>query len=211
MLTLLCNSLNHRYALTIRLLALLFFVHSVAAACTTEQAQEEYELPENSREPGDTAAVRTSRRTPATTDFLGNPFIASVVKSNSLSAYFDKISADFWVEANAIENRHRPDVVDTLYTIYFGESMLELYAPTQSGKLMLQVADIRNSSIALRNNLRVGMTQEELTGKLKALNVTLQQAPDKIVASTTEGAPITLYFFLKNGKVNRIFYEGYVD
>ncbi|MEJ8756096.1 hypothetical protein WG947_03750 [Pontibacter sp. H259] len=210
MRTLLCNSFNHRYALSIRLLALLFFVQSVAMACTTEQPQDEYQPPVT-REPGDTTGIRNTRRAPATVDFMGNPFIASVAQSNSLSAYFDKIQDDFWVEADAIENRHRREVTDTIYTIRFGDSMLEFYAPTQSGKLLLQVADIRNNSMVLRNNLRVGMPQEELTGKLKAQNVILQQSPEKIVASTKDGAPVTLYFFLKNGKVSRILYEGYVD
>ncbi|NDK57092.1 hypothetical protein [Pontibacter fetidus] len=210
MLTLLCNSFNYRYALSLRLLALLFFVHSVATACTTEQPQDEEEAP-TTRQPIDTTAVKTTRRAATTIDFLGNPFIASIAQSNSLSAYFDKIQDDFWVDADAIENLHRSDVTDTIYTIRFGNSKLELYAPTQSGKLLLQVADIRNSSITLRNNLRVGMSQEELTGKLKAQNVHLQQSPEKIVASTKDGAPIHLYFFLKNGKVSRIFYEGYVD
>ena len=210
MFTLLCNSFNYKYALRIRLLALLFFVHSVAVACTSEHPNEENTSPV-SRETLDTTSIRTTRRAPATIDFLGNPFIASVAQSNSLSAYFDKIQDDFSVDADAIENMHRPNITDTIYTIRFGSSMLELYAPTQSGKLLLQVADIRNSSIKLRNNLRVGMPQEELTGKLKAQNVHLQQSPDKIVASTKDGAPIHLYFFLKNGKVSRIFYEGYVD
>ena len=209
MFTLLCNSFNYKYALRVRLLALLFFVHSVTVACTSEQASEENTSPV-SRETIDTTAVRTPRRAPATIDFLGNPFIASVAQSNSLSAYFDKIQDDFSVDADAIENMHRPTVTDTIYTIRFGSSMLELYAPTQSGKLLLQVADIRNSSIKLRNNLRVGMPQEELTGKLKAQNINLQQSPDKIVASTKDGAPIHLYFFLKNGKVSRILYEWYV-
>ncbi|MBC5775321.1 hypothetical protein H8S95_14675 [Pontibacter sp. KCTC 32443] len=210
MFTLLCNSFNYKYALRIRLLALLFFVHSVATACTTEQPHEDNASPV-SREPIDTTSVRAPRRASATIEFLGNPFIASVTQSNSLSAYFDKIQDDFSVDADAIENRHRPDITDTIYTIHFGNSMMELYAPTQSGKLLLQVADIRNSSITLRNNLRVGMTQQELTGRLKAQNVNIQQSPDKIVASTKDGAPISLYFFLKNGKVSRILYEGYVD
>ena len=210
MLTLLCNSLNHRYALSVRLLALLFFVNSIAAACTTEQPKDEFEQPV-SRDAEDTTAVRPARRAAKTIEFLGNPFIASVSQSNSLSAYFDKIATDFSVDADAIENQHRPSVTDTIYTIRFDNSVLELYAPTQSGKLLLQVADIRNSSITLRNNLRVGMSQEEVLGKLKAQNINLQQSPEKIVASTKDGAPITLYFFLKNGKVSRILYEGYVD
>lgn len=210
MLTLHCNRYNYRYALRLRLLVLLFLVHSVASACTSEQPNNGFYSPTSS-EPVDTASIRAPRRAPSTVEFLGNPFIASPTKSNSLSAYFDKIQQDFSVDADAIENRHRPNVTDTIYTIRFGNSLLELYAPTQSGKLLLQVADIRNSSITLRNNLRVGMSQQELTGKLKAQNVNLQQSPDKIVASTKDGAPISLYFFLKNGKVSRILYEAYVD
>lgn len=209
MLCLLCKTFPNRYALTIRLLVLLLLVQHVASACTTDQ-QEEFELPAN-RASGDTTSVRSNRRTPASLSLLGNPFVASPAKSNSLSAYFDKIQEDFWVEADPVENLHRPDVIDTIYTIRFGNSMLELYAPTRSGKLLLQVADIRNSTVTLRNNLRVGMPQEELTARLKGQNINIQQSPDKIVASTSEGAPITLYFFLKNGKVSRIFYEGYVD
>ena len=208
MLTLRRTHFYNRHALPLRLLVLLFFVQSVAAACSTEQTSQEAITPVAA---GDTTAVRTTRRPTATVDFLGNPFIASVTQSNSLSAYFDKIRGDFWVEADPIENLHRPSVTDTIYTIRFGNSSLELYAPTQSGKLLLQVADIRNSSITLRNNLRVGMPQEELAARLKAQRVQLQQTPDKMVATTREGAPITMYFFLKNGKVSRILYEGYVD
>ncbi len=210
MVSLLRNSFCNRYALRLRLLALLFFVHTVVTACTLEQPTTHQAANPTENQP-DTAAIFSTATAAATLDFLGNPFIASSVKSNSLSAYFDKIQDDFWVEADPVENRHRPTVTDTIYTIRFGESMLELYAPTQSGKLLLQVADIRNSSITLRNNLRVGMHQQELSGKLKAQNISMQQSPDKIVATTHEGAPISLYFFLKNGKVSRILYEGYVD
>ncbi|MBB6610982.1 hypothetical protein H7F15_08035 [Pontibacter sp. Tf4] len=210
MRTLLCHSILHRYALTVRLLALVLFVNPVTWACTSDQPRTEFGSPV-SRASGDTTAARSARRAPAATSFLGNPFIASATQSNSLSAYFNRIQGDFSLEADPIENLHRPTVTDTIYTIRFGESMLELYAPTQSGKLLLQVADIRDNSITLRNNLRVGLPQEEVIARLKAQDVALQQTPDKIVASTREGAPITLYFFLKNGKVSRIVYEGYVD
>jgi hypothetical protein len=211
MFTLLCNRFKHSYGLRLKLLALMFFVHSVAVACTADQSSNEANNSTTSRDTGDTTAISSRTRSATTIDFLGNPFIAGTAQSNSLSTYFNKITTDFSLDAEAIENRHRPTITDTIYTIRFGKSVLELYAPTQSGKLLLQVADIQNNTITLRNNLRVGMSQTELTGKLKAQNLKLQQSPDTIVAYSKDGAPATLSFYFKNGKVTRILYEGYVD
>ncbi len=210
---LLYNSLIIRYALTARLLAFLFFVSSVAVACTSDLPAEEKSLaPVNrDRAPDTTAAKVVSSKAPATIEFLGNPFVASRSQSNSLSAYFDKIQDDFTLDADAIENMHRATVTDTIYTIRFGNSMLEFYAPTQTGELLLQVADIRDSSISMRNNIHVGISQNELIGKLRSQNLLVKQDQDKVIAGNKDGAPSLLHFYLKNGKVNRILYEGYVD
>lgn len=205
-----------RYSLTVRLLILLLLVNSIASACTSDNASEEQnDMPKERQtalEP-DTASVRRSTKAPATVSMLGNPFVANRSKSNELESYFERINADFTVDADPIENRHKSNVTDTVYTIRFGNSMMEFYAPTLSGDLLLQVADIKSSDIVLRNNLRVGMTQAELMNQLKALGqeVRINSTPTEIVASNREGAPISLHFYLKGGKVNRIRYEGYVD
>lgn len=210
---LLYNSLNIHYALTARLLALLLSISSVAVACSTDKpAVEENDTPENIASTPDTTAVRVSSNTlPATIEFLGNPFVSSRSQSNSLSAYFDKIQDDFTLDADAIENTHRSTVTDTIYTIRFGSSIIEFYAPTQTGELLLQLADIRDNSIAMRNNIRVGISQAELMGKLRGQDLLVQQNQHEILAGNKEGAPTLLHFYLKNGKVNRILYEGYVD
>ncbi|ARS33987.1 hypothetical protein [Pontibacter actiniarum] len=209
------SSLRHKYSLTLRLLVLLLLVHTIASACSTDStADEETDMPRERRtaaSPDTLAASRSLER--ATTSLLGNPFVANRQQSNNLSTYFDRIDADFTVDADAIENLHNPDVTDTIYTIRFGNSMMEFYAPTHSGDLHLQAADIRSASVSLRNNLRVGMSQAELMKSLKGQgsDIRIMQTPNEIVASNREGAPITLHFYLQKGKVSRIKYDGYVD
>src|SRR5690606_37186881 len=140
-------------------------------------------------------ANRRTAGPPSSIDFLGNPILSDYRQSKKLDAYFARISTDFTLDADPIENLHRPSVTDTIYTIRFGDSIIELYAPTQTGELLLQVADIRNGGIALRNNMKVGMGQPELMTKLKNFDVRILQTNSEVVATTVEGAPISLRFF----------------
>jgi len=209
------NSFSCRYSLSVQLLVLLFLVSSIACACSSDPAAEERAdapvVPSAKPDPDTTSSRRTA--VPATVELLANPFVAKHSQSNNLSAYYDRITSDFTIDADPIENRHKPSITDTIYTIRFKNSMLEFYAPTQTGDLLLQVADIQNSDITLRGNLRVGMSQAELMSRLKAQgqDIRITQAPHLIVASNREGAPVSLLFHLKSGKVSRIRYEGYVD
>ncbi|MFD3002522.1 hypothetical protein ACFS7Z_19275 [Pontibacter toksunensis] len=211
------SSLRYTYSLSVRLMLLLLLVNTFAVACSSDTASEEQKfLPSehSSTALADTASAR--RRTPAaptTISLLGNPFVDSRSQSNNLSTYIERIDSDLTLDADAIENRHKPEVTDTIFTIRFGSSMIEFYAPSQSGELLLQVADIQSRDIILRDNLRVGMGQTELLNKLKATSkdLIITQSNNQIVASNHEGAPTSLHFFLKNGKVSRIRYEGYVD
>jgi hypothetical protein len=211
------SSFCYQYCLAVRLMLLLLLVNTFATACSPDGAYDERnDAPKERRHAAAADTASTRRRAAAETavlPLLGNPFVASRSQSNSLSTYFDRIRSDFTLDADPIENRHKPTITDTIFTIRFGKSMLEFYSPSQTGELLLQVADIQNSDITLRNNLRVGMPQAELLNRLKAqgkdMNIT--QSPDLVVASLHEGAPSTLHFHLKNGKVNRIRFEGYVD
>ncbi|GAB3828763.1 hypothetical protein [Pontibacter rugosus] len=209
------SSIRYKYSLTVRLLVLLLLVQSIATACSTESSSEAEDLPRQRRlasEPKDTASTRRSVEA-ATISLLGNPFVGNRQQSNELTTYFDRIDADFTVDAYAIENRHKPAISDTIYTIRFGGSMMEFYAPTHSGDLLLQTADIRSSAIKLRNNLRVGMSQAELMNRLKnqEADYKIAQTTNEVVVSNREGAPITLHFYMEKGKVQRIMYNGYVD
>ncbi|MHA6249120.1 hypothetical protein ACXYMU_14360 [Pontibacter sp. CAU 1760] len=202
---------RYKYTFGVRLLLLLLLLNIVTTACSADLGREEdSDIAEERRAaPTDTAAA--PRRAATTISLLGNPFISTQI--NSLSSYYDRINADFTVDADAIENRHKPNITDTIFTIRFGSSMMEFYAPSQSGELLLQVADIRSSDIALRNNLHVGMSEQELLSRLKGRSreMVITQSSEKVIASNREGAPASLQFHLKNGKVNRIRYEGYVD
>ncbi|WP_299704189.1 hypothetical protein [uncultured Pontibacter sp.] len=208
-------SLRHRYSLAVRLLVLLLLISTTAGACSESALEEQRDEPQEREkqriEPDTMLARRQPAGPPSTIDFLGNPILSDYRQSKKLDAYFSRISTDFTLDADPIENLHRPTITDTIYTIRFGESLIELYAPSQTGELLLQVADIRNAGIALRNNMKVGMGQPELMNKLKNFDVRILQTNSEIVATSTEGAPASLRFFLKNGKVNRILYDGYVD
>lgn len=208
-------SRRYRYSLTVRLLVLLLLISTTAGACSEttleERADEPQERKKQNIEPDTMLARRQPAGPPRTIDFLGNPILSDYRHSKKLDAYFARISTDFTLDADPIENIHRPTVTDTIYTIRFGESVIELYAPSQTGDLLLQVADIRNAGIVLRNNMKVGMAQPELMTKLKSFDVRILQTNSEIVATSVEGAPASLRFFMKNGKVNRILYDGYVD
>lgn len=211
------SSFCSQYSLAVRLMLLLLLVNTFATACNSEGAYDERNDKPNERSRAlapDTASVRRrATAETATLPLLGNPFVASRSQSNSLSTYFDRINTNFTLDADAIENRHRPAVTDTIFTIRFGNSMMEFYAPSRTGELLLQVADIQSGAIKLRDNLRVGMPQAELISRLKAngRDMIITQTGNHIAASNQEGAPSTLHFHLKNGKVSRILYEGYVD
>ncbi|PRY13138.1 hypothetical protein CLV24_10652 [Pontibacter ummariensis] len=206
------NSRSYSYSLAVRLLVLLLLIHTFASACTADSATEEEagmpEAPDNALA-ADTSSVRRS----AYVSLLGNPFIGNYSQVNNLNSYFDRINADFTLDADPIENRHQPSVTDTIYTIRSGNSVMEFYAPTKSGILLLQMADITSGDIKLRDNLRVGMSQGELMNSLKAhgQDLKITQSPSEVIAANREGAPTLLRFFLKNGKVHRILFEGYVD
>ncbi|WP_239022855.1 hypothetical protein [Pontibacter mangrovi] len=191
---------------------LLLLIQTLASACTDKPSEEEGDTPlaRHDAVASDTASAGSSA---ATHDLLGNPLVADLQQSNDLNAYFDRIDANFTVDADAIENRHTPGITDSIYTIRFGDSFIEFYVPSQSGHLMLQVADIRSADVTLRNNLRVGMPQAELLSSLKRQgdDIRITQTPQQIIASAREGAPVSLHFFLQKGKVSRILYEGYVD
>ncbi|MFT2008443.1 hypothetical protein ACMA1I_07190 [Pontibacter sp. 13R65] len=209
------NSLRCPFRPSVRLFLLLFLFSSFSGACSTETADQEAALEERAVEVKvDTLkAKRAPAKSPVQIDFLGNPFMADYNQSRKLDAYFAKINSDFTVDAEPIQNIHKADITDTIYIIRFGTSMIELYAPTQTGDLLLQVADIQGNGISLRNNMKVGMSQPELMNKLKTFDVRILQTNAEIVATstTTDGAPAAIRFLLKNGKVSRIRYEGYVD
>ncbi|WP_161888802.1 hypothetical protein [Pontibacter russatus] len=204
-------------SLSIRLMLLLLLANVFTTACSADLGSEERDgMPEERRLSfSDTTSAR--RRAPdgpaASATLLGNPFVASLSQGNSLSTYFDRISTDFTVDADAIQNRHKPSLTDTIFTIRFGNSMMEFYAPSQSGELLLQVADIQANDITLRHNLRVGMPETELLNRLKGQgdDIVITHGGDRILAAAREGAPASLLFHLRNGKVSRIHYEGYVD
>ena len=211
------SSLRYTYSLSVRLMLLLLLVNTFAVACSSDTASEEQSfLPDEHSSAAVADTTSTRRRSPAeatTVSLLTNPFVASRSQSNSLSSYIDRIDSDLTLDADPIQNRHKPNIADTVFTIRFGNSMMEFYSPSQSGELLLQVADIQSPDVTLRNNLRVGMSQAELLHKLKAQGkeLVITQSSSEIVASNHEGAPISLHFYLKNGKVSRIRYEGYVD
>ncbi len=213
---LLFNSWGCRCSLTARLFLLLLLLSPLTGACNSHTpGQEEDELPpiQQFRQPDTLATKASSPSATGTTELLENPFIADRGQGNKLEAYFVRISDNFTLDADPIENRHKPDISDTIYTIRFGDSVMELYAPSNTGDLHLQEADIRNSGITLRNNMKVGMSQPELMNKLKQKGnqTRILQTTNEVVVTTQEGAPVTLRFFLKNGKVNRIRYEAYLD
>jgi hypothetical protein len=205
---------NFRRSLAVRLLVLLLLVNTIASACTSDTASEEQNtVPKEQHAVIEPDTTSTRGASSSTLSVLGNPFISNRAKSNNLDNYFNQINSDFTLDADPIENRHKPTITDTIYTIRFGQSMMEFYAPTQSGDLLLQVADIKSNDISLRNNLRIGMTQVELMNRLKSLgkDIKVNQNANEVIASNREGAPVSLHFYLKSGKVSRILYEGYVD
>lgn len=110
----------------------------------------------------------------------------------------------FTLEKKPIANRHVDNVIDTIVTRSYKNSEIESYK-TSNGKEMIQHAIISNPDFRFLNSVRVGSSQEELE---KETGIDIRSNLLRIGNSTGN---IVFNFKIKNGKIQEIIYDGYVD
>jgi hypothetical protein len=142
--------------------------------------------------------------------FIFEPFGVNEQEARPLPVYQQMIQVPVSVQKEPVPNRHRPTSIDTIYHLRFDSSSISLYHPVRSEQYMLASADIKSPNLGLKNNIRVGMSRNELLHLLKDYKLFIKEQGDSIEVS----ALITethLVFTLKNDKLRRIKYHPYLD
>lgn len=141
--------------------------------------------------------------------FLSDPFGVSL-GARPVSAFRQKIQVPVSVEKEPTPNRHRPSQIDTIYHLQFDSSTVSLYQPAKAERYMFASADIKSPNIVLKDNIRVGMSRNELLNELSEYKVYIQEQNNSIEVSGLI-VETSLVFELQNGRVQRIKYNPYLD
>ena len=143
-------------------------------------------------------------------EFIFNPFGVDEQELAPIPEYGRKINASVVVDKEATANRHYPETIDTIFTLQFDSSSIRFYYPALSERYMLFEATIKSPNISLKNNIRVGMSRSELLDQVKDYKLFIKEEGDSIMiwSGVTD---TSLTFKLKNGKVQRIQYDPYLD
>ena len=112
-------------------------------------------------------------------------------------------------------NQHDDNMMDTLKTIYWGKSYIQTLNNISIDKTMLLFATIKDKRFALRNNLRVGMTIEQV---FKAFNVKYDRSKNYKFLEVTSpegggeiGFVSYLTFYFEKDTLSEISYQPYID
>ncbi len=112
-------------------------------------------------------------------------------------------------------NQHDDNMMDTLKTIYWGKSFIQTLNNISIDKTMLLFATIKDKRFALRNNLRVGMTIEQV---FKAFNVKYDRSKNYKFLEVTSpegggeiGFVSYLTFYFEKDTLSEISYQPYID
>ncbi|CAN5843637.1 hypothetical protein BH24BAC1_BH24BAC1_33840 [soil metagenome] len=142
--------------------------------------------------------------------FMFEPFGVTEQEARPIPAYRQKIQVPVSVQKEPVPNRHRPSRIDTIYHLRFDSSSISLYHPLQSEQYMLASADIKSPNVALKNNIRVGMSRNELLHLLQDYKLFIKEQGDSIEV-TALITDTSLVFTLQQNKVRRIKYHPYLD
>jgi hypothetical protein len=77
-------------------------------------------------------------------------------------------------------------------------------------RYLLSSADIRSPNIALEDNIRIGMSRDELLKKLRGYSLYIKEQGDSIEV-TALITDTSLIFKLQQGKLRQIKYHPYLD
>lgn len=141
-------------------------------------------------------------------DFISSPLLPA--PDPSVGQYLRLIKSPFSVMKDTITNLHNARYIDTLFQLTFDSSTVELYYPMYTKQVLLSYADIKSSSLALRNGIQVGTSREELLQKLQDYKLFIKEQKNVVEVCDWERNS-WLRFHLSKGLVSSIQYEGYLD
>jgi hypothetical protein len=146
----------------------------------------------------------------AVNDLVFNPFGADYI-----NLYFDKkMKTSTKTLVTLVPNKHDSTVVDTLKTIYWGESYIETISNAFIDGYLVSIVSIKNNMITLKNNIRIGQSIDEVC---KTFDVKYDSAKTyqylELQCPNTDGfeVPLYLFFVFENNKLSEIVYMNGFD
>jgi len=164
---------------------------------------------------------------------------SSAVASSSETMRYDSLSIEDWLVQSPFEtkdeylyfkkklksstktivtlspNKHDQTVTDTLKTIYWGESYIQTLNNVSIDKTMLLFASLKERQFSLKNNIRVGMSIDQV---FKAFKVNYDHSKNYkyLEIKSPEGGGEMgfvsyLTFYFEKDTLSKISYQPYID
>lgn len=190
-------------------LLLLILMISIISACQSgEETKSEVDIDTVNTETPDVPAAPAegagvSELTVSDEGFFINPFMDNYKVQQLRSRHNDfKI-----ISKEPVENRHIKGQIDTIITAEANNSTFTIYKAKQDE--LLQKAEIRGSSIELKNGIRVGMTNEDFNARFNQIEQPI--GPNATVTLNNPTVPSSFIFRFNNNRLEQISFNGYVD
>jgi len=143
---------------------------------------------------GDTTIVRA-------TNIANNPFMFGDNPLNYLQKWNPKkVSETF-------NNRHVDNKVDTVFTLTIGKDSFKIYKWDEAENGLLN-ADVTTNKFKTKHGLQIGMTKNEVIGKLKKYG--LKSIPGQLILEDMEIYELLTLKFTGD-RLTRIEFQGYID
>ena len=133
--------------------------------------------------------------------FLSNPF-DFVPNSTTI---IDKFHFDFQISKVAVRNKYVTEVKDTIIRMEYKKSLINIYKEGTGEKLNL--VDIQNKNIILRNGIQIGMKREALEKQFHWF----PKSAKKGITIYSEDQTRRCTFIFKRNKLNRVRYEALIQ
>jgi len=112
-------------------------------------------------------------------------------------------------------NKHEDKTVDTLKTVYWGETYIKTLSNVSIKRTMLLFASIKDNQFALRNNLRVGMPIDQVFKAFKVNHDHSKTYKYLEITSPEGGGEMGfvsyLTFYFEKDTLSEISYQPYID
>lgn len=152
----------------------------------------------------DTSQINENEISIIDSDFINNPFEFGRIDIQTLKKAFGK---ECKIKKEPVENIHVEGQIDTVYTVDIKNSQFIIYKIPDNQ--FLESAEINDSLIMLKRNIRTGILKKDFKEKFIELQ-NIKNLPDTITVQG-EDAEGYLIFTFKNNFLNKIEFVGYVD
>ena len=149
------------------------------------------------------SSINISAQDKLTVDqFLSNPFDFAPTTTNII---IDKLNVGFEISKVAVRNKYVPEVKDTIIRMEFKKSLINIYKESTGERLNL--VDIQNKNIVLRNGIQVSMKREELEKQFHWF----PKSAKKGITIYNEDQTKRCTFIFKRNKLKRVRYEALIQ